>query len=50
MDGRPPPFRKVREFFVVLAIFMATAATWISGCFEKFLVQVESLFHVEKMA
>ena len=49
MDGRPPPFRKVCEFFFVPAIFAATAAAWISGCFEKFLVQIERLFHVEKM-
>ena len=47
MDGQPMLFRKVREFFC-FSIFVATAVAWVSGSFEKFLVQIEKLFYVDQ--
>ena len=35
-------------FVLCFSIFVATAVAWVSGSFEKFLVQIEKLFYVDQ--
>ena len=47
MIGGHRRFEKYVIFVVViLLIFVATAAAWLSECFKKFLLQKEKLFYV----